>query len=45
MKSIKYVCDRYGADLVVKAENNVFTLNILFLQNGARNSEAEKHEK
>lgn len=45
MKSIKYVCDRYGADLVVKAENNEFTLNILFLQNGARNSEAEKHEK
>ena len=31
MKSIKYVCDRYGADLTVKAENNMFTINILFL--------------
>ncbi|MCH5351326.1 MAG: sensor histidine kinase [Clostridiales bacterium] len=37
MKSIKYVCDRYGGDLTVKAENNVFTLNILFLQNGVGN--------
>ena len=45
MKSIKYVCDRYGADLVVRAENNVFTLNILFLQNGARSCEAEKQGK
>ncbi len=30
MKSIKYVCDRYEADLAVSAENGVFTINILF---------------
>lgn len=37
MKSIKYVCDRYGADLVVKAVDGLFTMNILFLQNGSGN--------
>ena len=30
MKSIKYVCDRYEADLAVSAENGLFTINILF---------------
>ncbi len=30
VKSIRYVCDRYGGDLTVKAENNLFTMNILF---------------
>lgn len=34
VKSIKYVCDRYGADLTVKAENNLFTMNILFFRSG-----------
>lgn len=34
VKSIKYVCDCYGGDLNIKAENNIFTINLLFLQNG-----------
>ena len=37
MKSIKYVCDRYGGDLTVKAENNMFTLSILFLPKDKEN--------
>ncbi len=30
LKSIKYVCDKYGGDLSINTQNNVFTVNILF---------------
>lgn len=30
MKSIRYVCNRYGGDLTVRAEDGTFTVNILF---------------
>lgn len=30
IRSIQYICERYGGDLTIKAENNVFELNILF---------------
>lgn len=31
MKSIQYICDKYGADLSIEAKNNVFNINILFI--------------
>lgn len=30
LKSIQYVCDKYGGDLSINTQNNVFTVNILF---------------
>lgn len=30
LKSIKYICEHYGGELTVAAENNVFDLSILF---------------
>ena len=30
MKSIQYICRKYGGDLSINAENNVFNINILF---------------
>lgn len=30
IKSIKYICDRYDGDLMITAENNVFTISLLF---------------
>lgn len=30
MKSVEYICSRYGGDLSIKTENNVFNVNILF---------------
>ncbi len=33
LKSIKHICEEYGGTLVIQAENNVFTLNAMFLPN------------
>lgn len=30
MKSVEYICSRYGGDLSISTENNVFNINILF---------------
>lgn len=30
IKSIQYVCEKYGGDVNIKAENNIFTINLLF---------------
>ena len=30
MKSVGYICSRYGGDLSIKTDNNVFNINILF---------------
>ncbi len=30
LKSVKYVCDKYGGDLSINAEHNVFTINVMF---------------
>ena len=30
MSSMRAICDKYGGDMVVKTEDKVFTLNILF---------------
>lgn len=30
MKSVEYICSRYGGDLSINADNNVFNINILF---------------
>ena len=30
MKSVEYICSRYGGDLSINTENNVFNINILF---------------
>ena len=34
IKSIQYICQQYGGDVTIKAEDNVFTLSILFLPSG-----------
>ena len=44
VKSIKFVCDRYDGDITIKAENNVFTMNILFM-NGVKPSPIATDEK
>lgn len=31
IKSIQYICQQYGGDVSIKAEDNIFTLSILFL--------------
>lgn len=33
MKSVKYVCSKYGGDVSVSVEDNVFNLNLMFLRN------------
>ena len=33
MKSVQYICAKYGADLSITAENNIFNINILFSLN------------
>lgn len=33
VKSIKYVCDRYDGELMMKAKDNLFTMNIVFPNN------------
>ena len=30
MQSVKYICGKYGGDLSINAENNVFNINLLF---------------
>ncbi len=30
IKSIQYICERYGGDVSIKTENNIFTINLLF---------------
>lgn len=30
LKSISYVCDKYGGDLSITTQNNIFTVNIMF---------------
>ncbi len=30
LKSVRYVCEKYGGDLSINADNKVFTVNILF---------------
>lgn len=30
MSSMRAICDKYNGDMVVRAENNVFTLNLIF---------------
>lgn len=30
IRSIKYICDRYDGDLMITAENNIFTISLLF---------------
>ena len=30
IKSIQYICERYGGDVNIKTESNIFTINLLF---------------
>ena len=36
MKSVKYICNKYGGDLSIMAADNVFNINILFPVNVSR---------
>lgn len=33
LKSIKYICEHYGGEITIAAENNIFDLSILFEEN------------
>lgn len=45
MKSVKMICEKYGGDLSVVANDGIFMLNILFVigENGASDGEIKSH--